>query len=144
MITNRSRQWTVALTIVYGCLLQYWMFFAFGRDARVADGYRYNVVPFSTIEHFVHIAGRFRRAAAFNLLGNIIMFVPFGLLLPLTKRLHPLVWTLLFAAGITSLELLQLATKRGMFDVDDIILNTGGFLIGYLVLLVTRPQLFSK
>lgn len=108
------------------------------------DGYRYNFVPLDTIKHFIHIAGRFHRAAAINLVGNVVMFVPFGLLLPLTARLHPLLWTLLFAAGITTLELLQLVTKRGMFDVDDIILNVGGFLIGYLVLCVVRLLLYMK
>jgi glycopeptide antibiotics resistance protein len=130
------------LIVLYGAILLYWMFYAFGREHRIEDGYRYNIIPFDTIKHFIHIADRFHRAAAINLLGNVIVFVPFGLLLPLTKRLHPLAWTLLFAAGITTLELLQLETKRGMFDVDDIILNVGGFLIGYIVLCVVRLMLF--
>lgn len=130
------------LTVLYGCVLLYWMFFAFNR-AHFTD-YRYNFMPFDTINHFVGIAREARGPAALNLLGNIVVFVPFGLLMPLSARLNPIVWTLLFAAGITLLELLQLVTKRGMFDVDDIILNVFGFLIGYVVLFVVRSLLLSK
>ncbi|GMK41573.1 hypothetical protein PCCS19_46300 [Paenibacillus sp. CCS19] len=130
------------LTILYGCVLVYWMFFAFNR-AHFTD-YRYNFIPFDTINHFVGIAREARGPAVLNLFGNVIPFIPFGLLLPLSARLNPIVWTFVFAAVITLLEMLQLVTKRGMFDVDDIILNVLGFLIGYVVLFVVRSLLFSK
>lgn len=140
MASKSSRRFAAALTIVYGCVLLYWMFVGFNR-AHFTD-YRYNLVPFHTINHFVAIAGEVRGLAALNLLGNTVLFVPFGLLLPLSASRRPIVWTLLFTMGITLIELLQLVTKRGMFDVDDIILNVFGFLVGYAVLFVVRSILF--
>ncbi|WP_318152552.1 VanZ family protein [Paenibacillus terricola] len=142
MASKSGRRVAAGLTVLYGCILLYWMFVGFNR-AHFTD-YRYNFIPFDTITYFIGIAHKARGAAMLNLLGNIVLFVPFGLLLPLSAKLNPIVWTLLFAASITMLELLQLVTKRGMFDVDDIILNVFGFLIGYVVLFVVRSLLLSK
>lgn len=66
-----------------------------------------------------------------NLLGNIGVFMPFGILLPLVlggKLKKPF---MIFFAGVLALELLQLFTRRGSFDVDDLLLNSVGFLLGF-------------
>ena len=68
-----------------------------------------------------------------NVIGNIILFIPFGFLtsyyLDLDKKRYNLLFTILIA---TTIELIQLNIGRA-FDVDDIILNVVGSFIGYLL-----------
>ena len=73
------------------------------------------------------------RHAIRNLGGNILLFVPLGFLLPrLFPRLQSLKNTLLCTAAIIlCVEILQLFTLLGYFDIDDLILNTLGSAIGY-------------
>ena len=73
------------------------------------------------------------RYVIINLLGNILAFVPFGYLLPkiVTRKLgvfYTVLFTLEFSVFV---ELIQLVTRTGSFDVDDLILNTIGGLVGY-------------
>ncbi len=83
-----------------------------------------------------------------NFWGNIVLFVPFGLLLVLVsrscQRLHI---TLLAGAGLSLfIELLQLFGTRGT-DIDDIILNTLGTLCGYIlgkIIVAAKPKLNNK
>lgn len=67
-----------------------------------------------------------------NVLLNIALFVPLGILLPLLHRLFRR-WYAAFAAGLSlslAIELTQLFSARGMFDVDDLFTNTLGALVG--------------
>lgn len=69
--------------------------------------------------------------------GNIAMGVPFGILLPvLARRTRSLFMVLLTAALVMLLvELVQGALVTGRtFDIDDVILNTSGALLGYLLI----------
>ena len=80
-------------------------------------------------------AGRLNFQAVINLGGNVIMFIPFGFLLPFVcdraKRLKCcFVMTL---AVILLVELLQLVTLLGSFDIDDVILNMIGIFMGWAV-----------
>lgn len=66
-----------------------------------------------------------------NLLGNILLFVPAGYLIPITFRLpNKVVFMLGAMLIILCIELLQWVSRVGVFDVDDILLNTLGCLIG--------------
>jgi glycopeptide antibiotics resistance protein len=72
--------------------------------------------------------------ANWNILANTVCFMPFGFLLPLiTKKPCNILLTgfigILFSALI---ETSQLVFKIGVFDVDDIILNTAGVILGYV------------
>lgn len=75
---------------------------------------------------------------AINIIGNVAVFAPFGLLIPIAykKFMHLGSFLTLFILGITTLELLQFVTRMGSLDVDDIILNTVGALIGFIVIKV--------
>ena len=66
-------------------------------------------------------------------LENVLLFVPFGILVPLTGRFFKRWWNLVLMAFMTSLfiETMQLATARGFFEIDDILLNSFGAIIGY-------------
>ncbi|MFH9296556.1 VanZ family protein [Streptomyces sp. NPDC017520] len=69
--------------------------------------------------------------------GNLLLGVPFGLLLPffVPRRLRMIRTTLLTAIAMALVELIQGALVAGRaFDIDDVILNTAGALLGYFVL----------
>jgi len=68
-----------------------------------------------------------------NLMVNILMFVPFGFLVPIgIKRLKPFWKTYLAGLVVTVvIECLQIVTARGIFECDDILNNLVGTMIGY-------------
>ncbi|MGI6325309.1 MAG: VanZ family protein [Bacilli bacterium] len=68
-----------------------------------------------------------------NVVGNFMMFVPFGFFVSYYlkfKKIYEILLMSLIAS--TTIEYIQLVIGR-VFDVDDIILNLGGALIGYIV-----------
>lgn len=130
------------LFLVYMAGLIYFLFFAeeYGRGAAGVI-YDYNLYPFREIGRYLtyrDILGR--RAVFLNLAGNVIGFLPFGALLPLMARGARKTWkTVLLSFEISSLiEISQLIFQVGCFDVDDIILNTLGGLLGYLLFAASR------
>lgn len=69
-----------------------------------------------------------------NFLGNILMFVPVGALYPIVfaKKGISIKGTAFFGSCLSSLiELTQLMLSKGYCELDDVILNTLGTLIGY-------------
>ena len=69
-----------------------------------------------------------------NLAGNVIGFVPFGFFLSVVSR-RGRIWrnAVLMGFGFSlCIETTQLIFKIGSFDVDDILLNTTGSILGYL------------
>ncbi len=95
----------------------------------------YNLIPFRTLSLLLRLLpSGWARWAIYNLLGNFIPFVPFGFLLP---RAYNWMRSTARTIGtgflsIVCIELFQLVTGLGIFDVDDIILNTVGILCGYV------------
>lgn len=90
-----------------------------------------NFVPFKTIKMYIRY---YESLNSFeNLFGNILIFIPFGFFLPKAfVKMNQLFWTLLFSGCfIIDIELFQLVTRFGEFDVDDIILNLLGVVIGF-------------
>lgn len=132
---NRIRAVGMILFIIYMMLLIYLLFFAesYGR-AEGLEEYRYNLVPLREIRRYLQypeILGTY--AVATNLVGNVIGFLPFGAILPVLRRSVCSFWkvTLLSFEFSALIEVTQLITKVGCFDVDDIILNTLGGMLGY-------------
>lgn len=64
---------------------------------------------------------------------NVIMFIPIGVLLPfLWKKFNQFIFCNLFGFLISlAIEVSQLLTKRGFFQIDDILTNTVGCVIGF-------------
>jgi len=96
----------------------------------------YNLIPFRSMSTQIERITQWW--ALKNLLGNIIPFIPFGFLLPITYEKFSSTIKVL-AAGLASIlliEIFQFFTKLGSFDVDDIILNMIGIVCGYLMFLV--------
>jgi len=98
-------------------------------------GWEYaNLRPFHTIRLFS--SDRVTAAYSYqNIGGNIIGFIPLGVMLPLVFSFLCKWWrSALFIFGISLLfETIQLFTGVGIFDVDDLLLNSLGGLIGYYV-----------
>lgn len=68
-----------------------------------------------------------------NFFGNILLLIPLGYLLPLwIKKIN--MWKISFIGISLSLiiEIIQLVTQTGYFDIDDVLLNASGCLIGWL------------
>lgn len=90
------------------------------------------LVPFRTIR--TQLAFGLERSEARQLIGNVALFVPLGILLPAAVRTCRRLWvTLVVAAGLSILiESLQALLPGHTTDVDDVILNTAGAALGFL------------
>lgn len=94
-----------------------------------------NLKPFHTIRSYIRFyqnTGSY--VSILNLLGNVLIMVPLGILLPLLFRKMRHIWTFLPLAALVSVgvEYLQWHTATGAADVDDSILNFMGAALGYL------------
>ena len=69
-----------------------------------------------------------------NLVGNIVVFIPFGFLIPYVLKKGKNFFVMLFNAFlfVLGIEVFQLFSAFGAFDVDDILLNCFGAVLGYM------------
>ena len=126
--------------IIYMIFLMYFLFFAEITGRTYVDrDYHYNLVPFREIKRFI----RYREslgwfAVGTNLFGNVIAFLPYGAILPiLIKKSRNFFRITLYSFEFSLfVEIVQLVSKVGSFDVDDLFLNTLGGAIGYLIFLL--------
>lgn len=126
----------------YLLLLSYFLFFAeiMGRT-NLTRTYHYNLVPFLEIKRFIIYRKKLgMTAVVVNLIGNIAAFLPFGFFLPfLSQKNRSFAYVTLISFEFSLLiECIQLVSKVGSFDVDDMILNTLGGSLGYLCFWVVR------
>ena len=140
-----SKKWIWLAFIVY-CAAMAWLLFgqrmgAAWMDALAGSPGQLNLRPFYMIRHFLRLIAlsdnpALIRAAAVNL----AVFVPMGIFLPLLWRPMGKLWLFLpaFMALIAALEGVQYVTALGVCDVDDLILNTAGGLIGWAVFMLAR------
>jgi glycopeptide antibiotics resistance protein len=105
-----------------------------------------NFVPFKTINFYLFFADVNLNIRIDNLVGNIIGFAPFGFILPLLWKKFQKLATITLATFLLSLtfELLQLVFEFGSFDVDDLILNTVGGMLGYIPIKLVQLIVNSK
>ena len=142
------RAFAVVLFFVYFVVLFYFLFFSEEMGRTYSErAYHYNLVPFHEIKRFIQyyeVLGM--EAVLLNLAGNVAAFVPFGFFLPVfSERCRRFVNTVYYSLELSLLvELIQLITKVGSFDVDDIILNTIGGAIGYIIYKVVRGWWYRK
>jgi glycopeptide antibiotics resistance protein len=93
-----------------------------------------NIIPFKTIIEFL-TAKINTDIIVTNIIGNIAAFMPMGFLLPIIfkrlKTINRLIAAILFAT--VSIEVIQYIAGVGATDIDDIILNLSGGILGYLI-----------
>jgi len=129
-----------SIFIAYACLLLYFVVLKINgsterikiiKQSRDAGFWNYNVYPLRTITPYLEdITYTY---AYMNILGNIIPFVPLGIFIPIIfKRYRNLKKALvIFIICTIGIESLQFITMLGFFDVDDILLNMIGCIVGY-------------
>ena len=152
----------LAAYVIFRCVTKGKKKFPWGKTTLLVLLVGYVVILlYATIFHFPH--GGFRDSSLhlfrgwreawngfttqlwLNVILNVAMFVPLGILLPLLTKNYRR-WYLILAEGFgTSLviEVVQYITARGLFDVDDLFNNTLGAMIGYGLLMVCLT-LFGK
>lgn len=134
---RKIRRWSTLLFVVYLILLFYVLFFSedYGRTMEERS-YSYNLMLFQEIKRFWNYRHQVGfRAMFLNIYGNVLCFLPFGAILPvLSKRCRYLAAITLLSFEFSLLvETVQLITKVGTFDVDDLFLNTIGGILGYFI-----------
>lgn len=138
MGSPRVKTWIWILFAGYG-MMMLWLLLLVRLDDET-QLWRFNLHPLDTIRRYLWVLRNSadliqRRYAAANLLGNVGLFVPMGVFIPLliAKARKLPFFALLTVALILTLELIQAVTGLGTFDVDDLILNFIGTLLGYLL-----------
>lgn len=141
-----NRKWIYGVCrgafLIYVFFIIYVLFFSerYGRTVPHKT-IQYNLVPFAEIRRYIVNLDCFTvEQFMINLAGNLFMFVPFGALMFVWKgkpvsflyvTMHSLVLSLM-------IETIQLFTRVGVFDVDDIMLNTVGGMLGFFIYLIAR------
>ena len=135
---GKPRTWLWLLFAGY-CGMMLWLLLLH----RIGAGpgvWQFNLQPLETVRRYLWVLrhsadpDQWSNAMA-NLFGNVGLFIPLGVFLPLLFSVlrrfgRFLLLTLLL---ILALELTQAATGLGTFDVDDLILNLLGVCLGYLL-----------
>lgn len=127
--THRERfcfhkEFTYLISIIY-----IWLLFEILTMTEFNGTSGMNLVPFSEILRYEFGTKMFN----YNVFGNMIIFIPFGYLIGEyvnPKKVWPVIITSLLTSGVV--EFVQLRIGRS-FDIDDIILNVVGGIIGYLL-----------
>ena len=135
------------LMLVYICIvvIARFTFCPFGKvDGKIQPLVLYlnNWFPFRiNWNPFVYMFGYdTRREAMLNFIGNITMFIPVGIVWPTVYKNLNKHWKVI-AAGVgfsLCIEILQLPFYDRVSDIDDLILNSAGFLTGYLIYLLIK------
>ena len=142
--SNDTAMWVCFLA--YLLLLGYVVFFSSGLGREEHATYRYNLTLFREIGRYYGVGVRTGSWSLFwlNVVGNVCVFMPLGIFLPmLFEKGKRLMAVLCFSLELSFIvEIVQLVTKRGSFDVDDLLLNTIGGILGYAIYKILK--LFKK
>lgn len=119
---------------VYTVWVLYLLFFASFRYSPTIL-FEIRTVPFQTISEYSTNVITYNKVQAFeNIVGNVVLFVPYGFLGILYPRLNQFKWLFItFFIIINIIEFSQFYFKRGFADIDDVILNTFGAVIGFFI-----------
>ena len=100
--------------------------------------YRYNLELFKEIRRFWEYREQVGAYAMFtNLFGNVLIFMPFGFFMPMASKYRSFFAALFYSFGLSlCVETFQLITKVGSFDVDDLLLNTIGGVLGFIIFVI--------
>ncbi|WP_242955821.1 VanZ family protein [Lachnoclostridium sp. An181] len=142
MNTNRRKHMRMLgklLFFLYVLFLIYFLLFSdwYGRSGELRD-FRYNLELFKEIKRFWTYREQLGFFATFtNLIGNILIFVPFGFFLPMASKYRSFFSTLFYSFGVSlCVEIFQFFAKVGSFDVDDLFLNTVGGVAGFILFMI--------
>ncbi|GKU80558.1 hypothetical protein L3i20_v249550 [Paenibacillus sp. L3-i20] len=120
------RKITFLFLALYTILIVYFMYVGFGREGFSSSigNFTPGYIPLSLPTE------GFNQFWLFEF-GNFAAFLPFGLIIPLLYRINFVRFISLFILSITFLETMQMLSRLGIFDIDDIIVNTLGAAVGF-------------
>ena len=131
-IRQKSIDWKreAVLALMYINLAVIIRFVLFPRD--LVDGHIQPLV-FDAVTAFPFFDYDNVRDIVWNVIGNVAMFIPTGIVLPIVYRRLNSLWKVAAVGAFISLctEILQLPFPSRASDVDDLILNTLGVVVGY-------------
>lgn len=134
---GRRRQITLALFGVYSGVM---LLILFGLRLGQQTEMRWNLHLFDTLKRYLWVLRnstdvRQRFFASVNLSGNVLLFVPLGIFLPMLFSPFRVWWKALLGtlAILLLIEVLQLLSRLGSCDVDDLLLNAVGAFLGWLL-----------
>ena len=140
------------LFVAYSGIMIWLLFF---RSQGWPDGMTYqqalkanmNLKPFYTIDNYLNVIlnnpdSSYFTKCILELFGNILLFIPAGWLLPKIFPIFRRIFRFLAITlgSIIFIETFQLFTLLGHFDVDDIILNLLGMMLGYILYICTHKK----
>lgn len=141
---SKKRIWITAAFILYIVLL---LFMVLLVDRSEGETYQYNLVLFDEIKRYFRYREQFGNWIFLrNILGNVAGFIPMGACWPyiFPKMRSPVLVTLVCFEWSLVIETTQLVFRLGSFDVDDLLLNTLGGLIGcilyYIWMIIWRKR----
>lgn len=93
-----------------------------------------NIIPFTSIFDFVLAGTATFKQVLTNILGNIVIFIPLGIMVPILFNKKKFV-NIVVIGGCISIffELVQFILAIGVSDIDDVILNICGGVIGWFI-----------
>lgn len=106
----------------------------------------YNLIPLRTISNYWLHHNRYNFDIWFNnTIGNVLAWIPLGILLPLLFRRcrKPTAVLVISASLALFIEVVQLVTQSGIADIDSILLRTAGAMLGYGLFAGTRQLLYT-
>ncbi len=122
-------------SVIYFSALGYLVFF--WKRAQSTGAPIVNLIPFKNILRDISRLNRFN--AFSNLLGNILLFMPFSIILILLFKLYKLSSIILYGMLLSiAIEIAQFIFKVGVADIDDVILNTFSTFIGAYAYFIIR------
>lgn len=122
------------LFFMYSCLMIWQVFI--GPYRSYSSIRRYNIYPLKTIRDYLVNSDQYNFHIIFiNLAANIVTFIPLGFFISiLFKRFNNITAIAIFSIVITTIiEAMQFILNVGVFDIDDIILNTVGCITGFVL-----------
>ncbi|QZY54158.1 VanZ family protein [Crassaminicella profunda] len=128
------------LFIAYLLYLLYLVFFStyYGRDYHHGS---YNFMPLKTISQYLFLKHGIK-ATIVNIGGNILAFMPLGFLYPIVwKKANKYKYILSVSLILTCfIEIVQYIVGVGTCDIDDVLLNVVGGLLGYILYKTVSPM----
>lgn len=148
-VKNKCVNWKreLQLILVYICIIVVvrFTFFPFYKvddkiqllvfESARAFQFRINWIPFVNLFDYPEM-----RDVLINVIGNTTMFIPLGIIWPIVfKRLNTHRKVILSGIFVSlCIEILQLPFYDRVTDIDDLLLNSLGFIIGYLLYILTK------
>lgn len=117
---------------IYTVWILYMLFFAYNRSDIQLGNFDIHPYPFQSIKQMLYTY--YNWDIFKNIAGNIVCFIPYGFLGLLYPKLKNYGWLFLtFFISINFLEFSQYFFQRGFAEIDDVILNTFGMTIGFIL-----------